>query len=41
MILLLFMDKKKPNLRKFFGAHKFTKLTDELMKEMDKDLYDE
>ena len=31
---------KKPNLRKFFGAHKFDKPVEEIMKEIDRDLYD-
>ncbi|MBI2449801.1 hypothetical protein HYV49_05915 [Candidatus Pacearchaeota archaeon] len=32
---------KKPNLRKLFGAHKFSKPTEQLMKEMDEELYND
>ena len=34
--------KKKDNiLRKMFGKHKFSKPTDQLMKEMDEELYND
>ncbi len=39
-VIILF-KKEKPNLRKLFGAHKFSKSTDKLMKEMDEELYNE
>ncbi len=38
-ITILF-KKEKPNLRKLFGAHKFSKPVEQLMKEMDEELYD-
>jgi len=38
-ITILFR-KKKPNLKKLLGAHKFSKPTEQLMKEMDEELYD-
>ena len=31
----------KVNLRKLFGKHKFSKPTEQLMKEMDKELYND
>ncbi len=34
-------SKEKLNLRKLFGAHKFSKPVDELMKEIDKELYND
>lgn len=37
--ILFKMD--KPNLRKLFGAHKFSKPVDKLMKEMDEELYND
>jgi len=39
--ITIFVQKRKPNLRKLFGAHKFSKSTNQLMKEMDEDLYDD
>ena len=39
-ITILF-KKRKPNLRKLFGAHKFNKPVEQMMKEMDEDLYDD
>jgi len=39
-ITILFKT-NKVNLRKIFGKHKFSKSTDQLMKEMDKELYDD
>jgi len=38
-ITILF-KKRKPNLRKLYGAHRFDKPVEQLMKEMDEDLYD-
>ena len=34
-------ENKKPNLRRLFGAHKFQKPVKQLMKEMDKELYND
>ena len=39
-IIVLFKI-KKTNLRKLFGAHKFSKPTEKLMKEMDEELYND
>ena len=39
-ITVLF-KRDKPNLRKLFGAHKFSKPTEQLMKEMDEELYND
>ena len=39
-ITILFKS-EKPNLRKIFGSHKFSKSTKELMKEMDEELYND
>ena len=39
-VIILF-KKEKPNLRKLFGAHKFSKPTEQLMKEIDEELYDD
>lgn len=39
-ITILF-KKEKPDLRKLFGAHKFSKPVDELMKEIDKESYND
>lgn len=32
--------KRKPDLRKFFGAYKFKQPVEEIMDEIDRDLYD-
>lgn len=37
----ILMRKEKPNLRKLFGAHKFSKPVKQLMKKMDEELYDD
>lgn len=37
----IFFKKERPNLRRLFGAHKFSKPVKKLMKEMDKELYNE
>ncbi|HLC15443.1 MAG TPA: hypothetical protein VJL89_04370 [Thermodesulfovibrionia bacterium] len=37
----ILIKKEKPDLRKLFGAHKFSKPTEKLMKEMDKELYND
>ena len=39
-VTILF-KKEKPDLRKLFGAHKFSKPVDKLMKEMDEELYND
>ncbi len=39
-VTILF-KKEKPNLHKLFGAHKFSKPTEELMNEMDEELYND
>jgi len=39
--ITIFVQRHKPNLRKLFGAHKFSKPTEQLMKEMDEELYDD
>jgi len=39
--ITIFIQKRKPNLRKLFGAHKFSKPTEQLMKEIDEELYDD
>lgn len=39
--ITIFIQKRKPNLRKIFGIHKFSKPTEQLMKEMDEELYDD
>jgi len=38
--LVVIAKKKKADLRKIFGAHKFKKTTEQLMKETDSELYD-
>ena len=35
------LKKNKVSLRKLFGKHKFSKPTEQLMKEMDEELYNE
>jgi len=35
------ITRNKPNLRKFFGAHKFKKSTEQMMREIDKELYND
>lgn len=37
----LIIKKNKVNLRKLFGAHKFSRPIEELLKESDKELYNE
>ena len=37
--ITLLVSNKKPNLRKLYGKHKFKKPVEQIMKEMDKDLY--
>ncbi len=37
--ITILIKKEKPNLRKLFGAHKFFKPVEQLMKEMDEELY--
>lgn len=39
--IIVFVERKKPDLRKLFGAHKFSKPTEKLMNEMDEELYNE
>lgn len=39
--LTVFIKSEKPNLRKLFGSHKFSKPTQKLMKEMDEELYND
>lgn len=39
--ITLLLRSEKPDLRKLFGAHKFSKPTQRLMKEMDEELYDD
>lgn len=38
--ITLYVTNKKPNLRKLYGKHKFKKPVEQMMKEMDKELYD-
>lgn len=38
--VIILLKREKPNLRKLFGSHKFSKPTEQLMKEMDEELYD-
>jgi antitoxin component of MazEF toxin-antitoxin module len=35
------IKKKRPNLKKLYGAYKFKQSTDDIMKEIDKELYDD
>jgi antitoxin component of MazEF toxin-antitoxin module len=37
--ITILIKKEKPNLRKLFGSHKFSKPVSQLMKEMDEELY--
>ncbi|MBS3080477.1 AbrB/MazE/SpoVT family DNA-binding domain-containing protein [Candidatus Pacearchaeota archaeon] len=39
--ITVLLGKKKPNLRKLFGAHKFKEPVEEIMKKIDKELYDD
>ncbi|MBI2498686.1 hypothetical protein HYV88_00415 [Candidatus Woesearchaeota archaeon] len=39
--VVVMIIKNKPNLRKFFGAHKFKKPVEQMMREIDKELYNE
>ncbi len=40
-VKVLVLPKENVNLKKMFGSHKFSKSVEELMKEMDKELYNE
>ena len=40
-VTLTISSKNRVDLRKIFGIHKFKKSTEEMMKEMDKELYNE
>lgn len=37
----ILLIKEKVNLKKLFGAHKFEKTTDKIMREIDRALYDD
>jgi len=37
----ILLKKEKPDLRKLFGVHKFSKPIEQLMKEMDEELYND
>ena len=37
----ILLKNEKPNLKKLFGAHKFSKPIEQLMKEMDEELYND
>jgi len=37
----IFISLDKVDLRKMFGKHKFSRSTDEIMREIDEDLYDD
>jgi len=37
----ILLKNEKPNLKKLFGAHKFSKSIEKLMKEMDEELYND
>jgi len=39
--ITVFISQTKPNLKKLFGAHKFKKSTDQMMREIDKELYND
>lgn len=39
--ITLLLGEKKPNLRKLFGAHKFKEPVEEIMKQIDEDLYND
>ncbi len=39
--ITILLKKEKPDLRKLFGAHKFSKPIDQLIKEMDEELYND
>lgn len=38
--ITILLKNEKPNLKKLFGAHKFSRPIEQLMKEMDEELYD-
>ena len=40
-VTALILERKKVNLQKLFGAHKFKKPVEQLMRETDKELYNE
>ena len=40
-VTALILSRKKVNLKKLFGKHKFSKSTDQLMKEADEELYND
>ncbi len=37
----IFLVKEKVNLERLFGAHKFNKSTEKMMREIDRELYDD
>ena len=39
--ITVFLNEKSIDLSKFFGAHRFSKSSDKLLKEMDDKLYDD
>ena len=39
--LTIFLVKEKINLKRLFGAHKFKKPTEQMMREIDEELYNE
>ena len=39
--LTVFLVKDKINLKRLFGAHKFKKTTEQMMREIDKELYND
>lgn len=39
--VIVMITKNKPNLKKLFGAHKFKKSTEQMMREIDEELYNE
>ena len=40
-VITIIIHNEKPNLRKLFGSHKFSKPTEKLIKEMDEELYND
>lgn len=39
--ITVFISQSRPNLKKLFGAHKFRKSTNQMMREIDKELYND
>lgn len=39
--ITIFIQKRKPNLRKLFGTFKFKKPVEQMMREMDEELYND